>query len=215
VFLINVPIAFIGLVAAAALLSEFRAPERPGLDLTGVAASVVGLVALTYGLIRAGQDGWGNPGALLIILIGIAVMVGFIAWERRLTRRPDGQPLLDMTLFSSASFTWGAIFAALSFLRPLLFSALWTSQAVSLRTSCLADTLTEPRARNRESPDLRRSGFATGHLDELAHRLPIGTPSDVRTTHCGFLPLSSSPQRSAHESRSTPTDRTQRQWLTR
>jgi amino acid transporter len=116
VFLINVPIAFIGLVAAAALLSEFRAPERPGLDLTGVAASVVGLVALTYGLIRAGQDGWGNPGALLIILIGIAVMVGFIAWERRLTRRPDGQPLLDMTLFSSASFTWGAIFAALSFL---------------------------------------------------------------------------------------------------
>jgi MFS transporter, DHA2 family, multidrug resistance protein len=116
VFLINVPVALIGLVAASALLPEFRAPQRPGLDLTGVGASVLGLVATTYGLIRAGEDGWSNPAALLMIFVGIAVLVGFLAWERQLTRRPDGQPLLDMTLFSSASFTWGAILAAMSFL---------------------------------------------------------------------------------------------------
>jgi DHA2 family multidrug resistance protein-like MFS transporter len=116
VFLINVPVALIGLVAAAALLPEFRAPQRPAFDLTGVAASILGLVALTYGLIRAGQDGWTDPGALLMVVVGIAILVGFLAWERRLTRRPGGRPLLDMTLFSSASFTWGAIFAALSFL---------------------------------------------------------------------------------------------------
>lgn len=74
------------------------------------------MVSLTYGLIRAGQDGWSDPGALLAIFVGIAIVVGFLTWERRLTRRPGGRPLLDMTLFSSASFTWGAIFAALSFL---------------------------------------------------------------------------------------------------
>jgi DHA2 family multidrug resistance protein-like MFS transporter len=116
VFLVNVPFALIGLVAAAVLLPEFRAPQRPGLDLTGVGASALGLVAATYGLIRAGEDGWSNPAALLMIFIGIAILVGFLAWERRLTRRPGGQPLLDMTLFSSASFTWGAILAAISFL---------------------------------------------------------------------------------------------------
>jgi EmrB/QacA subfamily drug resistance transporter len=116
VFLINVPVALIGLAAAAALLPEFRAPQRPALDLTGVTASILGLVAATYGLIRAGQDGWSNPGALLMILVGIAILAGFLAWECRLTRLPTGQPLLDMTLFSSASFTWGAIFAAMSFL---------------------------------------------------------------------------------------------------
>jgi DHA2 family multidrug resistance protein-like MFS transporter len=116
VFLVNVPVALIGLVAATALLPEFRAPERPAFDLPGVAASVLGLVAVTYGLIMAGQDRWGNPGALLLILAGLAILAGFLAWERRLTRRPGGQPLLDMTLFSSASFTWGAIFAAMSFL---------------------------------------------------------------------------------------------------
>jgi MFS transporter, DHA2 family, multidrug resistance protein len=106
----------IGFVAAAVLLPEFRAPQRPAFDLTGVAASVLGLVAVTYGLIRAGEDGWSNPGALISIVVGIVILAGFLAWERRLTRLPGGQPLLDMTLFSSASFTWGAIFAAMSFL---------------------------------------------------------------------------------------------------
>jgi DHA2 family multidrug resistance protein-like MFS transporter len=116
VFLVNVPIALVGFVAAVALLPEFRASERPGFDLPGAAASVAGLVSVTYGLIRAGQDGWSDPGALLAIVAGIAILVGFFAWERRLTRRPDGRPLLDMTLFNSASFTWGAIFASMSFL---------------------------------------------------------------------------------------------------
>jgi DHA2 family multidrug resistance protein-like MFS transporter len=116
VFLINVPVVLIGFAAAAVLLPEFRAPQRPGWDLTGVGASVLGLVAVTYGLIRAGEDGWSNLAALLMIFVGIAILAGFLAWERRLTRRPGGQPLLDMTLFSSASFTWGAIFAAMSFL---------------------------------------------------------------------------------------------------
>jgi DHA2 family multidrug resistance protein-like MFS transporter len=116
VFLINVPIALIGLVAAAALLPEFRAAEHPGLDLIGIGASVIGLAAVTYGLIRAGADGWSDPVSLLMIVVGIAMVIGFLAWEHRLTRGRDGQPLLDMTLFSSASFTWGSILAALSFL---------------------------------------------------------------------------------------------------
>ena len=115
-FLINVPIALIGFVAAAALLPEFSAAEHPGLDLIGIGASVIGLATVTYGLIRAGADGWSNPVALLTIVVGVAIVIGFLAWEHRLTRDRDGQPLLDMTLFSSASFTWGSILAALSFL---------------------------------------------------------------------------------------------------
>ena len=58
VFLLNVPVALIGLVAAFKLLPEARAHERPALDLVGVGASVVGLVALVYGLIQAGEHGW-------------------------------------------------------------------------------------------------------------------------------------------------------------
>jgi Na+/melibiose symporter-like transporter len=44
------------------------------------------------------------------------LLVGFFTWERRLSRRPGGQPLVDLTLFGSASFTWGVILAAVAIL---------------------------------------------------------------------------------------------------
>ena len=109
VFLINVPVVLVALVAVVALVPESSASERPGFDLVGVAASASGLVILTYGLIEAGQHGWANVDALALIVGGVALLVGFFAWERRLTRQSGGQPLIDLTLFSSASFTWGVI----------------------------------------------------------------------------------------------------------
>jgi Na+/melibiose symporter-like transporter len=47
---------------------------------------------------------------------GVAVLVGFGLWERMVNRRPGGQPLLDLSLFRSASFTWGVLLAALAVL---------------------------------------------------------------------------------------------------
>ncbi len=119
VFLINVPVVVVGLAAVIALVPEARAAQRPGLDLVGVAASAAGLVALTYGLIEAGQDGWTDIGALALMIAGVALLAGFLTWERRLTRRPGGQPLLDLSLFSSASFTWGVILAVVPILALL------------------------------------------------------------------------------------------------
>jgi DHA2 family multidrug resistance protein-like MFS transporter len=119
VFLINVPIVVIALTAVVNLVPESRALERPGLDLVGVASSAAGLVILTYGLIKAGQEGWSNTYALAMMVGGVALLVGFIAWERWLSRRPGGQPLLDLSLFGSASFTWGVILAMLPILAML------------------------------------------------------------------------------------------------
>jgi len=119
VFLINVPVVVVSLAAVIALVPESRAAQRPGLDLVGVAASAAGLVALTYGLIQAGQDGWGDAGALALMIAGVALLAGFFGWERRLTRQPGGQPLIDLTLFSSASFTWGVILAVVPILTML------------------------------------------------------------------------------------------------
>ena len=109
VFLINVPVALLGLVVALALVPESRAPERPGLDLVGVAASSAGMVTVTYGLIEAGRNGWGSASVLAPIAGGLVVLVGFFVWERRLSRLPGGQPLIDLALFRSASFTWGVV----------------------------------------------------------------------------------------------------------
>lgn len=116
VFLINVPVVLVGLVAAITLLPESRASLRPQLDPVGIVTSAGGLVAVIYGLIKAGQDGWGNSSVWGWMIAGLVVLVGFLSWEFWLSRRPGGQPLVDMTLFRSAHFTWGVILATVGIL---------------------------------------------------------------------------------------------------
>jgi EmrB/QacA subfamily drug resistance transporter len=116
VFLMNVPVVIVGLIAVTALVPESRASHRPGVDLVGVIASVAGLVGLTYGLIEAGQHGWGNVLALASIVGGLLVLAGFVAWERHLSAQPGGEPLVDPALFRSKAYTWGVILIAVAIL---------------------------------------------------------------------------------------------------
>jgi DHA2 family multidrug resistance protein-like MFS transporter len=107
VFLMNVPVALIGLVAGFALVPQSRSPERPGLDLVGVLSSSAGLAVVTYGLIEAGVNGWTDPAALVPIGAGLVILVAFFLWERRVA-----EPLIDLSLFRSRPFTWGVLLAA-------------------------------------------------------------------------------------------------------
>jgi MFS transporter, DHA2 family, multidrug resistance protein len=107
VFLMNVPVAAIGLIAGFALVPESRSPERPGLDLAGILSSSAGLAVVTYGLIEAGVNGWTDPSALVPIGAGLVILVGFFLWERRVA-----EPLIDLALFRSGPFTWGVVLAA-------------------------------------------------------------------------------------------------------
>jgi predicted MFS family arabinose efflux permease len=120
----NVPVAILGLVAVAALVPKSRAPVRPGIDLLGIVVSSAGLVGLTYGLIEAGPNGWTDGSTLAPLGVGLALLVVFVLWELRQTRLPGGQPLVDLTLFRSASFTWGVTLAALVVVA--MFGALFT-----------------------------------------------------------------------------------------
>src|SRR5579863_6120712 len=90
VFLINVPVVVLALVAVAFLLPESRSAQRPSVDVIGVILSSAGLTGLTYGFIKAGQDGWSNAAALVTIAAGAAVLAAFVAFQRRLTRRAAG-----------------------------------------------------------------------------------------------------------------------------
>lgn len=113
VFLLNVPIAIVGFAAVAVLVPESRAQVRPGIDRTGIVASSGGLVGVTYGLIEAGQHGWGSAQALIPLVLGLLVITAFFFWERALERRPKGQPVLELGLFGSRAFTWGVVLFAI------------------------------------------------------------------------------------------------------
>src|SRR5215469_2916187 len=97
VFLINVPVIALAIAAVAALMPESRSASRPRLDGLGILLSTAGLVALTYGVIEAGEKGWGNALAAASMAGGAVLLVGFVAWERQVGRR--GTPLVDLGLF--------------------------------------------------------------------------------------------------------------------
>src|SRR5579884_1902086 len=74
VFLMNVPVAMVGLLATLALVPESRSSERPSLDWIGIVASIAGLAVLVYGFIEAGRNGWTDPAALVAMVAGILVL---------------------------------------------------------------------------------------------------------------------------------------------
>ncbi len=113
VFLINVPVIALALVAVALLMPESRSAHRAPIDYAGVVLSSVGLTVLSYGLIEAGQKGWGHPVDLLCMVVGVVVLIAFVGWERIVPRRRARRPLVDLTLFRSRGFTWGTILATL------------------------------------------------------------------------------------------------------
>jgi Na+/melibiose symporter-like transporter len=128
VFLMNLPVLAVALVAVLVLLPESRSPERPALDPVGVATSSAGLAVLTFGMVKAGQDGWGSAGALGGIIGGLALLAVFGLWEKTRGTRA----LIDLTLFANKRFLWGTIIAGLGIFAffGLMFAAPQYFQAV-------------------------------------------------------------------------------------
>jgi MFS transporter, DHA2 family, multidrug resistance protein len=100
VFLINVPLVAVGMLALSLYLPESRSERTLPTDGLGIVLSSTGLAAVIYGLIEAGRDGWGNASVLAPILAGVAVLAAFVAWERRSTH-----PIVDLALFSNRDFS--------------------------------------------------------------------------------------------------------------
>jgi MFS transporter, DHA2 family, multidrug resistance protein len=109
VFLINVPVVLIALVAVTFLLPESRSAKRQSVDFGGLVVSSAGLTGLTYGFIRAGQDGWGDAIAIATMVGGAALLVAFVRLERLVMSGGRRQPLIELDLFKSAGFRWGTI----------------------------------------------------------------------------------------------------------
>ena len=112
VFLMNVPVVLVGLAAVVALIPQSRRETRPGIDVPGIVASSAGLALVMYGLVQAGDFGWGSGDAIVPSLLGLTCIALFVAWEAWLGRRPGGQPLIDLALFRSRGFSVGIILAA-------------------------------------------------------------------------------------------------------
>ncbi|MFB7738198.1 MFS transporter [Streptomyces sp. NPDC056112] len=108
VFLINVPMAGLGVAACLRLLPETRDPASPKIGALSTACTATGLGALVYAIIEAPDRGWGDPLVLAAFTAAAALLAGLVLRERR-----EARPMLDMTLLARRGFLFNVIAATL------------------------------------------------------------------------------------------------------
>ncbi|MEV5508007.1 MFS transporter [Streptomyces orinoci] len=103
IFLVNVPVALLGLAAAVAFVPESKTQDGTRPDLLGALLSTIGMSALVYAIISGPDHGWLSGRVLLPALLGLAGLTAFVAWEHHVPH-----PMLDMSFFRDRRFT-GAV----------------------------------------------------------------------------------------------------------
>jgi MFS family permease len=73
--------------------------EHARVDVAGAALSAVGLAATVYALIESQQHGWGDPLVTGSLVLGVAALLAFVAWERRAPH-----PMVPLRLFTNRNF---------------------------------------------------------------------------------------------------------------
>lgn len=113
IFWINVPVAVLALALGLRFLPESHAPGRTRLDVVGALLASVGVFLVLLPLVQGRDWGWPGWGWGLLVL-GLVVLAGFLAYERRLARA-GGQPVLDPSLLSIRPFSAGLAAAVFFF----------------------------------------------------------------------------------------------------
>ena len=113
IFLINLPIGIITIVAASITLSESRADNPPRLDLAGVAILTVGLGLFSYPFMEGQDRGW-PLWAWLCLLASLPVLWVFYLFERRQSARNQA-PLVEPKLFQDRGFVVGLLVTCVYF----------------------------------------------------------------------------------------------------
>jgi EmrB/QacA subfamily drug resistance transporter len=102
VFLVNVPILLLALITGGLLIPRTKDPEHSPLDPVGAVLSIIGIVAIVYGLIEAPDHGWLSTSTLIAFGVGIVVLTAFVFWELH-----HDEPMLDMRYFKIPAFSTG------------------------------------------------------------------------------------------------------------
>jgi MFS family permease len=167
IFVLNAPVALATVLITLRHVPETKDEEAGGkLDINGAMLATLGLAGLTFGLISAGERGFGDPAVLTSLGIGVAALVAFIEVERR-----SSHPMLPPGIFANRRFTganlvtvavYGALgtstFLVVVYLQTVLaYSALWAGAALLPMTLLM----------------LGLSGYAGGLSERIGARLPM------------------------------------------
>jgi EmrB/QacA subfamily drug resistance transporter len=110
VFLVNVPIVLLAIVAGCWLVPESRDPAAPRIDVGGAVLSVAALSTLIWSIIEAPGRGWTSTGILVGFALAGLLLAGFVAYETRVA-----EPMLNLGYFRDRRFAAGSVSVTLLF----------------------------------------------------------------------------------------------------
>ena len=127
VFLVNVPVGIVAMIAAARVVPRSRDESVSRLpDVFGAVALVIGIGALTLGLVEGQGWGWGSVRADSAWLLAAAGLAAFVVSSRH-----HPAPLVESHLLRVRAFRWSnvtALLFAVPFAANLLANILWMQQ---------------------------------------------------------------------------------------
>lgn len=111
VFLINVPIVIIGIIAIIRIVPETRNPHPRRLDIPGLVISAAGLILLVFGIIEASSTrDWLAPTVIWPMIAGV-VLIAFFLW----TEARSDHASFDVSLFRNRGYAVSLTAVSLSF----------------------------------------------------------------------------------------------------
>jgi EmrB/QacA subfamily drug resistance transporter len=107
IFLVNVPVGLVAMVAAWFVIKESKSPNARKPDFIGMALAVTAVMMLVYPLTEGRSLGW--PAWTFLLMGGSVLLLAvFVAYERRRTRTV-GSPLVVLSLFRARTFSSGTV----------------------------------------------------------------------------------------------------------
>ena len=121
VFFALAPIAALGLLLISVYVPTSRDPQAPPADRPGLVLSTAAMAILIYTVIEAPNEGWEATRSVAGFAIAGALLIAFIAWERR-----AAAPMLDVDLFRNLRFSAASGAVTITFFSLLGFIFLVT-----------------------------------------------------------------------------------------
>ena len=107
VFIINVPVGILLLIAAVIFIPESKSEQKVQLDVLGVLLISSALFLLIFGLIEGRPLGWPVE---ILVMIGLSpVLIAIFIWQQKRRARLTGSALVPPSLFASRGYSAGVI----------------------------------------------------------------------------------------------------------
>jgi MFS family permease len=107
IFIINVPVGILLLIASIAFIPNSKSEKPVKLDIRGVTLIIVALVFIIFPLIQGRELGW--PLWIWLMLISSPVLIGAFIALQKFEEKHGGMALIPPSLFKNRGFSAGVV----------------------------------------------------------------------------------------------------------